>query len=226
LHVPKYKGTEGDDQLTGTETRDILIGYGGNDVLTGLGGNDVMRAGSGFDTLSGGEGDDTAIFDDLDSATPDTFDGGAGVDTIDLTKTESPIVNLVYWYFDPFALNYTVRGFGEAANAITFTGVERLIGSRGDDLISLPFATDSLWIDGGNGDDSISAGSGDDVLRGGNGDDYLSSGPGDARLFGGTGRDTLSLIGGGAGVATASTPPSSPATPTCARGSRTTPTAT
>lgn len=195
-----YKGTEGDDQLSGTEGRDAFLGYAGNDILTGLGGNDRFRPGTGNDTVYGGEGDDLAIFESLDSLQPDTFDGGAGIDTVDLTKTESTIVNLVYWNFDPFTLLYTVRGFGEAANALTFTGVERLIGSNGDDLMSFAFSSDDLTIDGGKGNDSLSGGSGNDVIRGDAGDDNLNAGPGDARLFGGTGRDTLSLIGGGTGV--------------------------
>ena len=51
-------------------------------------------------------------------------------------------------------------------------------------------------LDGGSGDDLLSAGSGDDVLHGGAGNDKLFGEAGDDMLTGGAGNDVLS---GGAG---------------------------
>ncbi|NQU22486.1 MAG: hypothetical protein HQ567_14510 [Candidatus Nealsonbacteria bacterium] len=61
-----------------------------------------------------------------------------------------------------------------------------------------------LWIFGGNGDDTIDGGNGDDLLFGGDGGDTIDGGPGDDALFGDAGDDLLhgddgndSLDGGG-----------------------------
>ena len=198
--MARIRGTEGDDQLTGTELRDTIIGYAGNDTLSGLGGNDRFRPGTGSDTVLGGEGDDIATFDNLDSTQPDTFDGGAGIDTLDLTKADSPFFHLVAWYFDPFSLVYSAEIFGDSASGLTFTGVEHLIGSHEDDQMIFSFSKDALRIEGGRGNDYISTGDGDDVLMGGDGNDILSGGQGTARLFGGTGADTLSMSGFATGL--------------------------
>lgn len=198
--MPKIKGTDGDDQLQGTELRDIILGYAGNDTLVGLGGNDEFRPGTGADTVLGGDGNDIATFENLDSAQPDTFDGGLGTDTLDLTKTDSPFFHLVSWYFDPFSKVYSAEIFGDSNTALTFSGVEHLIGSHEDDQFSLSFSTDALTIEGGRGNDSITAGDGDDVLMGGDGDDFLYGGAGEAKLFGGAGQDRLLMLGASTGL--------------------------
>jgi Ca2+-binding RTX toxin-like protein len=46
-------------------------------------------------------------------------------------------------------------------------------------------------LDGGNGNDSLTGGSGAGTLRGGNGNDRLAGGNGDETLFGGNGNDSL-----------------------------------
>jgi hypothetical protein len=51
-------------------------------------------------------------------------------------------------------------------------------------------------LSGGNGNDTLNGGAGDDTLFGGNGNDTLNGGAGDDTLFGGNGNDTLN---GGAG---------------------------
>jgi Ca2+-binding RTX toxin-like protein len=48
-----------------------------------------------------------------------------------------------------------------------------------------------VTIDGGNGNDNLSGGSGDDTLVGGNGDDILNGGAGTDTLQGGNGNDTI-----------------------------------
>lgn len=208
--MARQRGTEGDDQLVGTDLRDILVGYGGNDTLSGLGGDDILRPGTGADTLLGGDGDDVAIFADIDSTQPDTFDGGAGTDTLDMGKvTVSNVFNLLQWSYNFSAGSYTVSVFGDPFNAVaplTFSGVERIVGSRVRDQMFFFVSNDALVIDTGRGDDSVSTGNGDDVLRGGFGRDSLDGGGGRNRLFGDEGNDTLNmsaassgLVDGGAG---------------------------
>lgn len=79
----------------------------------------------------------------------------------------------------------TVDASGLTADAILLTedggnGNDRLIGGEGDDLLI-----------GGNGVDALDGGAGDDLLHGGNGDDVLIGGPGQDLLDGGRGDDAL-----------------------------------
>lgn len=55
---------------------------------------------------------------------------------------------------------------------------------------------DDIFVDGTNGDDTLSDGSGNDSLAGGAGDDTLAGGLGVNVLTGGDGADTFVLAGG------------------------------
>ena len=70
----------------------------------------------------------------------------------------------------------------------------RILGLRGNDTLSLNEGNGRLPtanLFGGDGDDILTGGSGDDTLDGGPGNDILLGKGGDGRLFGGTGNDTL-----------------------------------
>ena len=72
----------------------------------------------------------------------------------------------------------------------TFTGIEDVSGSRGDDVIIGDGSANALFGQGGN--DLIEAGDGDDLVAGGTGNDNLDGGDGNDVLFGGEpGQDTL-----------------------------------
>jgi Ca2+-binding RTX toxin-like protein len=82
----------------------------------------------------------------------------------------------------------------------------QILGTLGDDIITLQSETSSLFIKGlgGNnkltgsrGGDSITGNQGNDVLNGGKGDDALFGDKGDDILLGGAGSDFLK---GGAGI--------------------------
>jgi Ca2+-binding RTX toxin-like protein len=74
-------------------------------------------------------------------------------------------------------------------------GNDTITGGTGDDI-----------LDGGLGNDKIYGGGGNDILRGGGGNDYLDGGAGDDLLLGGDGADQLlggagrDVLLGGAGV--------------------------
>ena len=71
---------------------------------------------------------------------------------------------------------------------------DTLIGGDGDDIINLaPVATISLGqvLDGGDGNDVILGGVGDDTILGRDGDDLLNGGVGNDTIFGGDGNDFL-----------------------------------
>ncbi len=108
-------GTSGDDTLTGTADPDVINGLGGNDTIDGGGGNDIINGGTGNDQLSGGDGDDTFIEDQFAGQT-DTFNGGAGFDTIELRAVPTPIV-----------ANLGVLSPHTLSGASTLTSIERLV---------------------------------------------------------------------------------------------------
>src|SRR5215212_7267 len=66
---------------------DVVSGGPGPDDLYGAAGNDRLTGGAGFDHLHGGGGADTLI----DSPLGGTFDGGLGIDTIDLSGTAAGV---------------------------------------------------------------------------------------------------------------------------------------
>jgi hypothetical protein len=70
-----------------------------------------------------------------------------------------------------------------------------LRGGPGNDVVTVPGA-EAVTLDGGDGDDVLSAGAGADVLSGGPGDDTVAGGAGDDSIDGGTGGD---LADGGDG---------------------------
>ena len=74
------------------------------------------------------------------------------------------------------------------------------LGSSGGDTFNYTdaaFATRNLYVNAGQGNDSVTGNAGNDFLVGGSGDDQLIGGVGNDSYIGGTGDDTI--VGGGAG---------------------------
>ncbi|MDQ2095968.1 hypothetical protein NOI20_17780, partial [Rhodobacteraceae bacterium 10Alg 79] len=70
LNFENVIGSQGGDLITGNLSANVIDGQGGNDTIDGVGaGNDI----------DGGDGDDL-IYDS--SSSSDTFEGGAGTDTL------------------------------------------------------------------------------------------------------------------------------------------------
>jgi Ca2+-binding RTX toxin-like protein len=179
-------------------------GFGGNDKITnqtalpstliGGSGNDSIQAGTADDSIEGDGGDDSVAGGDGKN----TIDGGSGANWAD--------------YSSPFetAGTYEVFNSGQNLNNVVHkphgtdtwlpTSLFRMRATPGDDDIVFFPNTDGI-VDGGDGDDAISAGHqlsgiGEDVhvsVYGGNGNDSffvqedISPGP----VFGGNGNDTL-----------------------------------
>ncbi len=202
-------GGEGDDRIYGEQGRDLLIGGAGADVLDGgpgidaasyadsvlgvrvnladgrgLGGDaegdvlvaienlagsavtDELTGDAGANVLDGGGGDDIL----QGGAGADTLIGGDGFDSADYSNSSTGVrANLA-----------TGRGAGGTAEGDTIKGVERIVGSTHDDVLT-----------GDRGGNTIDGGRGDDVLDGGAGADTL---------VGGEGRDTASYAGSSAAV--------------------------
>ena len=192
--MAKRKGTDGDDTLNGGGRDDVLLGLAGNDMLSGNNGDDVLKPGTGADTLSGGGGDDVAVFADLNSAEPDTFDGGKGLDTLDLSKVGRGVFAYdTYWNVDSETGLYSVDQYGsEPDRPLTFTNVETLIATEGADLMILDSA-DDLNIDAGGGSDFLILGYGDNVVHCGAGNDRIDLGIGRVEYYGEAGNDQIAV---------------------------------
>lgn len=192
--VPTLTGF--DDVANGNGGADRLSGLAGDDVLNGGTGNDILTGGFGRDRVSGDAGDDTllALTDDGD----DTYDGGAGIDTYDLSATAGGVTITT--------AGTVVTATGVEIGTDTLINIENFLGSSGSDFIQLNGANNVIsglagadTIYSGAGNDIVNSGDGNDVIDGELGNDTLTGGAGDDVLRGGGGDDTFE-IGAGAGT--------------------------
>ncbi len=146
IGIERLRGSEFNDTLRGDGNDNEFEGSAGDDLIEGRGGNDYIEGGAGNDTLDGGAGD-------RDEVTYRHDDGpnGANVD---------------------LAAGIATDTFG---NTDTLIGIERVRGSRFDDVIS---GNDQFnRLRGEEGDDSLVgvANTGDrgDEFEGGAGNDTL-----------------------------------------------------
>lgn len=196
-YVVRLAGGDGADTITGSSGADIIasgafLGY--PDFLTpapDMGTErDRLAGGAGADVIAGGYGDDLDGGDGTDRLRLSLGGAPSGV-TIDLAAVIGP---------GPYVI-----GGGTIRNFETF---EHLTGSAFDDVIRVGSQMSQIGIDGGGGNDKITAGSNAVVFDGGAGNDELNGGAGHDNLVGGAGRDFLSgdsgndTLDGGAGADT------------------------
>ncbi len=137
-------GGAGADVLDGGDGDDRLRGHEGADTLNGGDGRDILEGGAGADMLDGGEGDD----DLRGNAGSDTLDGGAGWDRAIYRDSDAGVtVNLA-----------TGTGQGGHAEGDALTGVEEVIGSAHDDVLTAH--NDGSTLQGGGGADILTGGAG------------------------------------------------------------------
>ncbi len=76
-------------------------------------------------------------------------------------------------------------------NASTITDIQVRTRGGNDIVVTTPNVTETMTIDGGDGNDLLTGGGGRNVIIGGNGNDILYGAAGDDILFGGAGNDDL-----------------------------------
>ncbi len=165
------------EHLIGSAHADLLQGDQNSNILDGRGGDDSLIAGVSSENSAffGAAGRDTLSYDKLASSTASV--------TVNLTAPGAGAI--VATVRDPLGNDPVV------VRIDTLQGIENLIGSSGDDVIS------------GDGEDNFLAGGpGEDTLRGAGGDDWLDGGGGEDMLDGGADRngDTASYMLSGGGV--------------------------
>lgn len=177
-------GTAGPDRLVGTPRRDVIAGLAGDDLLVGYGGDDLLCGGRGSDGLLGGLGDDRletgpglrdqVSWDDADQGvTVDLVRGTARGEGRDRVFLGAGVVHLT-------AYDDTFVGTGKAEQVHAGDGDDALWSGPGNDVLHLD-------TDESTGDDTASAGRGDDEIRSLGGHD---------RMLGKAGRDYLAAISG------------------------------
>jgi Ca2+-binding RTX toxin-like protein len=164
-------GQRGNDTLSGDGGNDRLYGRGGNDTLSGGDGNDTLDGGNGTNLLDGGAGNDTFLFTQGIA----TIDGGTGTDTLSFAKATSAVE------LDDQLIFHLANGGGGSIEG----GIEKVIGSPYNDVISPVGGTWSLY--GGAGNDYLSASG---KLFGQGGNDTLAPGA-NTTVYGGSGHDTF-----------------------------------
>jgi Ca2+-binding RTX toxin-like protein len=152
--------------------------FGVENVVAGSG-NDTLRGNTLANTLNGGAGDDRFIAFNNDG-TNDTYIGGLGTDTLDLSLTNAA------------ATVTTVSAQSLRIGNDSLNSIENIIGSQGGDTIIMGGGVNV--IDGAGGADTINAGGGNDIITGGFGNDSMNGGAGnDTFIFAssGFGADTI-----------------------------------
>ncbi|KQN73886.1 choice-of-anchor L domain-containing protein [Sphingomonas sp. Leaf62] len=155
-------GGDGDDNLVGGGGSDTLSGGSGEDVLSGGDGNDSLTGGNGLDQLSGGQG-------------ADTIDGGTESDTVDYSaaNTAQKIGVRI-----AISQDGSATSSGGEADGDKLVSIENVIGTAFADRIDAKAMTEKVYLEGGEGNDTLFGGSGNDILMGGVGADKLNGGGG------------------------------------------------
>jgi VCBS repeat-containing protein len=177
--------------LNGSAGADVLTGGLAADVINGSGGNDTIRGNGGGDTLTGGAGLDTFVYDDGDSPVLHwdvITDFQTGQDKLDLRAADDGIVILArfgastFIYFGALGNSSVVQVFGDirTSDLLVSNGVKFSM-----------FGDDGSHGNTGSSSDSLSGGSGDDVLVGGTTDSTLTGGDGADIMYGGAAHDTF-----------------------------------
>jgi Ca2+-binding RTX toxin-like protein len=199
-NVENLIGTNYDDALTGNASANAIYGLDGADTINGMGGADRIYAGNGDDRIT------VTVTGAL------TIDGGAGVDTIDLTADAAAhTLNLATGVTSggmvdaAWVLNFENALMGSGADTVTGTDAANSIsGGAGADVLTGGLGADTLQ--GGDGNDTLygetassSAADGNDVLEGGAGNDVLWASYGADTMDGGADSDTVNYQNDGRG---------------------------
>ena len=190
-------GTSGADTLTGSSQRDLIDGGSSADII---------RGGLGVDTLRGGAGVDAIVFSAPETASADSMDGGADIDTLQVIGSGA-------FDFHAFIINNIERlaFVTSAASVVTLDAGH--IGGTGDILTFVGGASqDQLMITGSainlsavsfvdwtNGSDTVVIQASGGTVTGSNQiDDIRDIGQGAMAMNGGDGDDIFHYSGNSA----------------------------
>jgi Ca2+-binding RTX toxin-like protein len=160
-HGDTLVGNELDNELIGLGGDNVLAGNGGSDVLTALGGNDTLDGGEGDDALSAGDGNDVLI----GGGGKDVLDGGSGNDTLNAGAGDDQLLGGDGGgTLDGGDGNDLIVGGGGADTMLGGEGADVLDGHGGGDTLQGGAGDDQYVFEKGNGTDTITDGSGKNVI--------------------------------------------------------------
>jgi Ca2+-binding RTX toxin-like protein len=119
-----------------------------------------------------------------------------GQTMVEITGTSGD--DLIYVY----AIDGGYRASINGTLTATLTANSRVVVNslEGNDKVQVLSGSLLMWLDGGDGNDTLTGGNGNDVIFGGAGDDTIAGKKGVDAMFGGTGNDTITgtgiLVGG------------------------------
>jgi Ca2+-binding RTX toxin-like protein len=214
-------GGFGNDTLAGGAGNDVIDGGDGDDTIEGGDGDDTLDGGIGINYSNGGSGNDTIILEgngtfssdlvarnissslqigtneriNLTGKTrfEDVMDGGADIDTVELTHASD-----AFFLHDSFSSFHSslelINDFDDGAGTARIENIENINSGGGDDIIDLTspdysLAGQDITVDGGAGTDTLWGSDANERLQGGDGNDELFGGAGINELIGGSGAD-------------------------------------
>lgn len=197
-------GGHANDIIWSNAGNDVINGAQGDDILDGGPGVDTIHGGLGTDRLGGGDDNDVLHFtfnastidfvygagativnattgEIVDVAgkngSSDTFDGGAGVDSLQMAASDD-VINLRDISVRLSNIEQINAGAGNdvvnLTDGSTIYGNVAIYGESGNDVIWSSGGSD--FLDGGIDNDTIWGGGGDDTIAGGVGADELNGG--------------------------------------------------
>jgi Ca2+-binding RTX toxin-like protein len=200
-------------ELTGTTSDDILQGTVGIDNISTLEGADVVYALAGNDTITltadavwGAGYSARNVSNDSSVGTgekitlsglnrfSDVIDGGADVDTLNLTTgNDAFFIDDVYSdHHSSLTLSSTTQGVNSTSRIVE---LETINAGEGNDIVDLTSTNfvlaEAIEINGEAGNDTLWGSNGNDTIDGGTGDDSIFGGTGSDTLTGGTGADAF-----------------------------------
>ena len=203
-------GGDGNDSIAGNVGGDIISGGAGDDTISGNAdgddisgdaGNDTLTGGTGADWVKGGLGSDLIIDDGSDNggpvSVPDTIDGGAGDDNIQVGGAFAFRTDLVTGGSGTDRLTMT-SGITRASFSTADWSIEEIANTGGPYAITADDAGATIDLSHvvyiGSGIASLQGGTGNDVLIGTNLDaqfDIISGNDGNDSIYGLKGNDSL-----------------------------------
>ena len=198
--------TNESSSMLGTNFQEYITTLGGSNIISALAGNDIVNLVSNS-TWSGSYaaqnisntnsvGTNQKINLDGLSRFSDVIDGGADVDTLNLT-TGNDAFFIDDVYSDTHgslasSLTSTTQGIDSTAR---IANLEVINAGEGNDIVDLTSSNfimaNAVVINGEAGNDTLWGSNGNDTIDGGEGNDSLFGGTGSDTLTGGAGSDTF-----------------------------------
>ena len=217
----KIWGSIGSDFIELREGNETAYGLDGDDYIYGGDGDDNLDGGTGINYSNGGSGKDTIILEgngtfgsnlvalnissSLQTGTnerinltgktrfEDVMDGGADIDTVELTHASD-----AFFSHDSFSGFHSslelINDFDDGVGTVRIENIENINAGDGDDIIDLTspdysLAGQDITVNAGAGNDTLWGSDANETLQGGEGNDELFGGAGINELIGGVGAD-------------------------------------